>query len=245
LVAGLLVVAAAAYVRKDLIDPAVLKGFGVGLIALGLAAGLWNFWNALAEQREQATAEFTLFQIERLLGLHDEVPPDVRWPITSSKYPYMFQGSHILVIRRATPEAGHSETSRGIRGRFRRWRTGADFGDKVIAAFQRDDSDAPSEYAKIRSGNWGGSRRRLAAASFVLGISPMLAGGLLIYTSTASGNRVVEGGEDIKSLKTLSAVIDSIERSDAAIHAELMSLVRRLTESSAVRKGTLQVRPDK
>lgn len=211
LVAGLLVVAGAAYVRKDGIAPNLLAWFGGSLMVVGIGTGIWNFFNALEEQREQAKAEFTLFQIERLLGLHDEISPSDRWPNPQSKYPYMFHASHM--------------------------------GAKVTAPFYEGVFDAPTVYALNRSRDWRGSRWRIAAASALLGFSPAITGGLLLWA--AFGSRAIDVSDDLRNLKTLSGVIDRVETSDAAIHAELMALARKIAESSAVRKGTSQDRSDK
>jgi len=210
LVAGLLVAAAAVIVRRDETDPVLLISFGCLLIVVGASTGVWNYLNAQEEQKHQLKQEFVLYQIERLLGLHQEIVKDDRWPKQTSEYRYMFEAKHLG-------------------------------GEEVAQIFEKKDTDAPNAYAEARSK--GGARWRLAVVSVLLGVSPMVAGGLLLGPVIARKN--VRMGDDIRSLKELSAVIERVEGVDEEVHAQLIALARKIAGSRAVKRGAGEGPPGK
>jgi hypothetical protein len=65
---------------------------GAILIIVGLYIYWWTRYNVRREQALLYHDEFTLFQIEKLLGLHERLSPDQRWKQNS---PYMFSLKHL------------------------------------------------------------------------------------------------------------------------------------------------------
>lgn len=70
----------------------ILGGLGVVLMVLGGGLALWNHFNALREQTHQYHDEFSLYQIEKLLGLHNEIDPASQW---LTGYEHLFTRTHI------------------------------------------------------------------------------------------------------------------------------------------------------
>jgi len=95
LVAGLLVAAAAVVFRRGEADAVSLLVIGLALLVVGVVIGGWNYLNAKEEQEHQLKLEFTLYQIEHLLGLHRVINKDDRWPGPTSIYRHMFEPKNL------------------------------------------------------------------------------------------------------------------------------------------------------
>jgi hypothetical protein len=76
----------------------VIGGLGVFLLLIGTAIVMWTRHNMNRESSLQYHVEFPMYQIEKLLGVHEEVPESLRW-FPSSRY--IFGQKHLSYQFRA------------------------------------------------------------------------------------------------------------------------------------------------
>lgn len=67
-------------------------GLGLALILIGGCLALWTYVNVKRESELQYYDEFPLYQIEKLLGLHDPIREYLRWKPDA---PHMFGHKHL------------------------------------------------------------------------------------------------------------------------------------------------------
>jgi hypothetical protein len=70
----------------------VLAVLAVTLLAVGFLLGRWVRSNVIRESKLQFHVEFSMYQIEKLLGLHEPIPPPWRW---HPKAEYVFGRKHL------------------------------------------------------------------------------------------------------------------------------------------------------
>jgi hypothetical protein len=73
-------------------DKWVLRLLAVTLVALGSAIFWWARRNILRESALQYHAQFPMYQIEKLLGVHEKIPDNLRWLPNAE---YIFGPKHL------------------------------------------------------------------------------------------------------------------------------------------------------
>lgn len=90
---------------------------GVLLIVIGIYLGFWTYYNVRREQALQYHDEFTLYQIEKLLGLHERIPEKFRWKPNA---PSIFNRKHLSSTYRSklVKRVGADPVEEWVQGRL-------------------------------------------------------------------------------------------------------------------------------
>jgi hypothetical protein len=70
----------------------VFAFLGLSLLVLGTAVSIWTVYNVRRESKLQFEVDLSMFQIEKLLGVHKEIPEEFRW---LPPYKYIFGIRHL------------------------------------------------------------------------------------------------------------------------------------------------------
>lgn len=238
--AGLFAVAGGIW-SHDRVTPWILILYGVALVVLGLWLGRWTYANTMREQSLQFYDEFTLFQIEKLLGLHQKIKEDSRWMRKEDNGWQKEEAEHMFDWKHLYPSlhpsnANNPEMQQGPVGQYVQYRLSQ-------SSFIKGGLSPKKVFSRIfLTGN-------ALSLACLIGIAMIVVGGLMIWEGyNRSGNSTGYGQAKVSELseirrdtkdaqdvvKNLRTEINGLDDKIEQQYSELREVISRLDKQISI-----------